>query len=449
MTSAGQGGPADDVASLRTPIHRDSRKRGELKREKIRAVRGVQDILPAQTPAWQLAEAVARRAFDRYGYGEIKIPVFEKTRLFARGIGESTDIVHKEMYTFEDRSGDSLTLRPEATASIVRAYQEHHLDKSGDVTKVYFIGPMFRYERPQAGRLRQFHQIDCEVFGTSNPAVDAEIIALAWEILSELGLTGLGVHLNTLGAPGDRPAYLTALRAYFEGLQDRLCEDCKRRFHENPLRILDCKKPGCRVIAAKAPEIIDHVSRGSREIFEKVQRLLVEEKIPFQVNPRLVRGLDYYTHTAFEITAEGLGAQNAVAGGGRYDGLVETLGGPPTPATGFAIGMERLISLIPAKRDERDERKVFLVALGERASERAFGWAQQWRRAGLSVLWDYDGRSLKAQMKKADRSGAAFAVLIGEDELNAGAAQVRDLRDGSQRPAPLDQIPEKILEGFG
>lgn len=419
-----------------------------MKPETIRAVRGVQDILPAQTPAWQHAEAVARGAFHRYGFGEIKIPVFEKTRLFARGIGESTDIVHKEMYTFEDRSGDSLTLRPEATASIVRAYREHHLDKTGDVTKVYFIGPMFRYERPQAGRFRQFHQIDCEVFGASHPAVDAEIIALAWEILSALGLTGLGLEINTLGDPGDRPAYLKALRAYFADHLDRLCEDCDRRFQENPLRILDCKKPGCLAVAAASPALLDHVSRASREIFEKVLRLLDEEKIPHRVNPRLVRGLDYYTHTAFEITAEGLGAQNAVAGGGRYDGLVETLGGPPTPATGFAIGMERLISLLPETGDDRDGRKVFLVALGEGASERAFGWAQQWRRAGLSVLWDFDGRGLKAQMKKADRSGAAFAVLIGEDEIEAGAARVRDLRDGVQRPVPFDEIPARILEGL-
>lgn len=419
-----------------------------MKPETIRAVRGVQDILPAQTPAWQHVEAVARRAFHRYGFGEIKIPIFEKTRLFARGIGESTDIVHKEMYTFEDRSGDSLTLRPEATASIVRAYREHHLDKTGDVTKVYFIGPMFRYERPQAGRLRQFHQIDCEVFGASHPAVDAEIIALAWEILSALGLTGLDVEINTLGDPGDRPAYLKVLRAYFTGHLDRLCEDCDRRFRENPLRILDCKKPGCRAVAAASPALLDHVSRASRETFEKVLRLLDEEKIPHQVNPHLVRGLDYYTHTAFEITADGLGAQNTVAGGGRYDGLVEALGGPPTPATGFAIGMERLISLLPETGDDRDERKVFLVVLGRRASERAFGWAQQWRRAGLSVLWDFEGRSLKAQMKKADRSGAAFAVLIGEDEIKAGAARVRDLRDGVQRPVPFDEIPARILEGL-
>ncbi len=419
-----------------------------MKPETIRAVRGVQDILPAQTQAWQHVEAVARRAFHRYGFGEIKIPVFEQTRLFTRGIGESTDIVHKEMYTFEDRSGDSLTLRPEATASIVRAYREHHLDKTGDVTKVYFIGPMFRYERPQAGRLRQFHQIDCEVFGASHPAVDAEIIALAWEILSALGLTGLDVEINTLGDPGDRPAYLNVLRAYFTGHLDRLCEDCDRRFRENPLRILDCKKPGCREVAAASPALLDHVSRASRETFEKVLRLLDEEKIPHRVNPHLVRGLDYYTHTAFEITAEGLGAQNTVAGGGRYDGLVEALGGPPTPATGFAIGMERLISLLPETGDDRDERKVFLVALGGRASERAFGWAQQWRRAGLSVLWDFEGRSLKAQMKKADRSGAAFAVLIGEDEIETGAARVRDLRDGVQRSVPFDEIPARILEGL-
>ncbi|MEE8110391.1 MAG: histidine--tRNA ligase [bacterium] len=416
---------------------------------KIRAVRGVQDVLPPQTDVWQRVEAVARNAFRRYGFGEIKIPVFEQTRLFTRGIGESTDIVHKEMYTFEDRSGDSITLRPEATASIVRAYLEHHLDRTGDVTKLYCIGPMFRYERPQAGRLRQFHQINCEIFGAFRPAVDAEVIALAWEILSELGLKGLTVNINTLGDAADRPGYLEALRAYFAGRLDGLCEDCNRRFRENPLRILDCRNSSCQKAIAGAPAFSDHVSEKSKRNFEEVQRLLKEEEIPHQVNPRLVRGLDYYTHTAFEITAEGLGAKNAVAGGGRYDGLVETLGGPPTPATGFAIGVERLVSLVPEGQDERDPAKVFLVALGESAASNAFGWAQKWRKAGLTVVWDYEGRSLKAQMKKADRSGAAFAVLIGDDELDAGAAQIRDLRDGSQEAVPFDQIPQRIREGTG
>ncbi|MBI2881791.1 MAG: histidine--tRNA ligase [Candidatus Tectomicrobia bacterium] len=420
-----------------------------MKKEKIRAVRGVQDVLPPQSSVWQRMEAVARDAFHRYGFGEIKIPVFEKTDLFARGIGEATDIVHKEMYTFEDRGGDSLTLRPEATASIVRAYLEHHLDRTGDVTRLYCIGPMFRYERPQAGRLRQFHQIDCEVFGSSHPAVDAEIIALAWEILSGLGLRGMTAHLNTLGGPADRPGYLKALRGYFRDRLAELCEDCNRRFRENPLRILDCKNEGCRRVTAQAPALLDHLGPPSRENFELVQRLLQEAGVPYELNPRLVRGLDYYTHTAFEITAEGLGAQNAVAGGGRYDGLVELLGGAPTPATGFAIGMERLASLVPKVQQTRDPDKVFLVALGERAAARAFGWAQAWRKAGLAVLWDCEGRSLKSQMKKADRSGAAFAILIGEDELGAGAAQVRDLRDGSQRAVPFDQVPEEIRRGAG
>ncbi|MFQ5914224.1 MAG: histidine--tRNA ligase [Nitrospinota bacterium] len=419
-----------------------------MKREQIRAVRGVQDVLPPKTAVWQRVEAVARDAFHRYGFGEIKIPTFEKTRLFARGIGEATDIVHKEMYTFEDRGGDSLTLRPEATASIVRAYLEHHLGSSGDPVKLYCIGPMFRYERPQAGRLRQFHQINCEVLGSSHPAVDAEVIALAWEILTDLGLKGLTVHINTLGDAQDRPTYLEALRAYFKPRLGELCEDCDRRFRDNPLRILDCRNPGCQKVAAGAPAYIDHVSPESKGIFREVQSLLIGEAIPYRVNPRLVRGLDYYTHTAFEITAEGLGAQNAVAGGGRYDGLVETLGGPPTPATGFAIGVERLVSLVPGGGETRDETKVYLVALGEEAASRAFGWAQKWRKAGLAVSWDYEGKSLKAQMKKADRSGAAFAVLIGENELEAGEAQVRDLRDGSQQAVPFDLIVQRIREGL-
>jgi histidyl-tRNA synthetase len=420
-----------------------------LKKEQIRAVRGVQDVLPSQTRVWQKVENVARDLFSLYGFGEIKIPVFEKTRLFARGIGESTDIVHKEMYTFEDRSGESLTLRPEATASIVRAYMEHHLDRTGDITKLYFMGPMFRYERPQAGRLRQFHQIDCEVFGSSHPAVDAEVIALAWEILSGVGLEGLTVHVNTLGDTGDRPGYLEALRGYFSGHLGELCDDCNRRFTENPLRILDCKNVKCLRIVADAPTLLDHVGPESRKTFEEVLRLLSEEGIPYEINPRLVRGLDYYTHTAFEITSEGLGAQNSVAGGGRYDGLAEMLGGPSIPATGFAIGMERLVSLVPHKDETRDPARVFLVALGDRAGAGAFGWAQKWRKAGLTILWDYEGKSLKSQMKKADRSGAAFAILIGEDEMENGAALVRDLRDGSQEAVPFDKIVKSIQQRSG
>ncbi len=418
-----------------------------MKKEIIRAVRGVQDVLPKNIAEWKQVEAVARDAFYRYGYEEIKIPIFEKTPLFSRGIGEATDIVHKEMYTFEDRSGDSLTLRPEATASVVRAYLEHHLEKAGDVVKVFVIGPMFRYERPQAGRLRQFYQIDCEVLGSSNPAVDAEVVSLAWEILTRLGLNGLSVELNTLGDPKDREGYLVALQTYFGSYLSSLCDDCNRRFHDNPLRILDCKIDGCQNIVLNAPNLIEHISNTSRKTFEEVLKYLQIQNIPHNVNHRLVRGLDYYTHTAFEITAEGLGAQKTVAGGGRYDGLVEILGGPPTPATGFAIGVERLVSLIHKEPEERNSQKVFLVALGGEAKARSFEWAQSWRKAGLSVLWDYEGKSLKAQMKKADRSGAAFAVLIGDNELASGNAEVRDLREGTQKPVRLDRVADTILSG--
>lgn len=416
-----------------------------MRKEIIRAVRGVQDVLPKNIAGWEQVEAVARDSFYRYGYGEIKIPIFEKTPLFARGIGEATDIVHKEMYTFEDRSGDSLTLRPEATASVVRAYLEHHLEKAGDIVKVFVIGPMFRYERPQAGRLRQFHQVDCEVLGSSNPAVDAEVISLAWEILTKLGLSGLSVELNTLGELEDRKVYLVALQTYFKQYLSSLCEDCTRRFRDNPLRILDCKIDGCQKVVLNAPNLLEHISEKSRKTFDEVLKYLKAQNIPHNVNHRLVRGLDYYTHTAFEITSDGLGAQNTVAGGGRYDGLVDILGGPPTPATGFAIGVERLLSLIHKKPEVRDSRKIFLVTLGDEAKARSFEWAQSWRKAGLSVLWDYEGKSLKAQMKKADRSGSAFAVLIGDDELVSGSAEVRDLRKGSQKPVPLERIVDTIL----
>jgi len=314
----------------------------------FRSIKGVKDILPEEVARWQAIEAAARRLASLYGYQEIRMPIFEVTELFARSIGASTDIVEKEMYTFQDRDGTSLTLRPEGTAGAVRSYIEHNLAASPTAQKLYYLGPMFRHERPQAGRLRQFHQFGVELLGTVNPCADVEVIALLWAFLTELGLPGLTLEMNSLGNATDRPAYKAILLDYLKQREDRLCENCRRRMGTNPLRVLDCKTPACRAATEDAPTMLEHLSAESRQQLEEVLNGLRALTIPFTLNPRLVRGLDYYTLTAFEVTARDLGAQNAVGAGGRYDGLVEALGGPPTPSVGFAVGLERISLMLPA-----------------------------------------------------------------------------------------------------
>ena len=378
-----------------------------MARPKLTAVRGVKDILPEESPNWRGAEHLAREIFTRYGYGEIRVPVFERTELFSRGIGEGTDIVSKEMYTFKDKGGDSITLRPEATASICRAYVQNGLHNRPGVSKLFCIGPMFRYERPQAGRLRQFHQIDAEVFGAEDPAIDAELIVMLMEFLDAMGVEGLALQINNLGDKECRPAYAAALKEFLQRETKHLGPEIAERIERNPLRFLDSKDPDHQEIIARAPRIDAFWNDACRAHLSSVCEFLEGAGVTYAINPRLVRGLDYYCLTVFEVTSENLGAQNAVCGGGRYDGLVEELGGPPTPAIGFAIGMERLLQLAGEKAPAPQEgTQVYIVALGDAAQRQVFELASELRAQGIRTERSFGGGSMKSQMKRADRSGA-------------------------------------------
>lgn len=395
---------------------------------KIPSVKGFHDILPDETVRWAWVEAQARTVCGRYGVSEIRVPIVERTDLFSRSIGETTDIVEKEMYTFADRDGSSLTLRPEGTASIVRAYVEHALHQREPVSKLFYLGPMFRRERPQKGRLRQFAQIGVEVFGREDAAIDAEVVLLLDDLLRALAVRGARIELNSLGCPACRPAYRATLAAFGAARHAALCENCQRRLERNPLRLLDCKDAGCRTATGDAPVMLDHLCDACRTHFETVRCLLDREGVAAGLNPRMVRGLDYYVRTAFEVVAEGLGAQNAVGGGGRYDGLVKALGGPDTPGIGFALGVERLLlSLAPAAVPDTRAPEVFLVPLGAAAEREAVHLAHRWRREGVRVDLSSGTRSLRSQMRLADKSGAPYALLLGEDELSARALTVRDM----------------------
>lgn len=409
----------------------------------ITAPRGTQDFLPAQTAEWQMLEAKIRHICSLYGFGEIRTPMFESTDLFLRGIGETTDVVTKEMYTFTDRGGRSMTLRPENTASVVRAFLEHKLYGEPQVHKFYYMGPMFRHDRPQAGRYRQFNQFGVEAIGSKDPAVDAEIIAMAFQLFHELGLNDLVLHLNSVGCPKCRPIYRQKLLDFFADKKDELCDDCKTRLDKNPLRVLDCKEEGCKHAAIGVPEITDNLCDDCKAHFEKVQEYLTNIGIPFDLDPRLVRGLDYYTNTAFEIMYAPLGAQSTVCGGGRYDGLIEEVGGPSTPGIGFAIGMERLLltlkeqGLLPPVPKHQP---VFIVALGDAAKTKAFELQQALRAKDIYAAIDLMGRSMKGQMKSANKLDADFTVIIGDDELAKGVAQVRNMATKEQVSVPLDGI---------
>ena len=364
----------------------------------IKGVRGAPDILPDESGKWQALETVARDVLDRYGYAEIRTPIFERTELFVRGIGEATDIVEKEMYTFDDRGGESLTLRPEATASMMRAYAEHNLGSKSSLVKLYLIGPMFRHERPQSGRFRQFHQVDVEAIGSPGPAVDVEVIALLHHLLEAWGLRGLSLHVNSIGDPVCRPRYREAFLEYLGAHRDALCADCHVRLTKNPLRVLDCKQPGCREVAAKAPALSGYLCDACREHFARVRASLDGLTIAYEVDERLVRGLDYYTRTTFEFLNPALGAQNAVAGGGRYDGLVEELGGPPTPSIGFAIGEERILTSLAAQAGPVETPPItgaYVATAGGVDLGSAMALAQRLRRRGLRAALDLEGRSLK------------------------------------------------------
>ena len=411
----------------------------------ITAPRGTQDFLPEQTAEWQLLERKIRQICSLYGFGEIRTPLFESTELFLRGIGETTDVVTKEMYTFNDRGGRSMTLRPENTASVVRAFLEHKLYGDPQVHKFYYMGPMFRHDRPQAGRYRQFNQFGVEEIGSRDPAVDAEIIAMAFQLFRELGLTDLDLHLNSVGCPKCRPVYRQKLIEFYADKKDMLCDDCKARLDKNPLRVLDCKEEGCKQASVGVPELTDNLCDDCRDHFTKVQQYLTAVGIPFTLDPRLVRGLDYYTNTAFEIMYAPLGAQSTVCGGGRYDGLIEEVGGPSTPGIGFAIGMERLLltlkeqGLLPLPQRKRP---VFIVALGDAAKTAAFTIQQQLREKGIYAEIDLMGRSMKGQMKSANKLEADYTVIIGEDELAGGQVQVRDMNTKEQLSIPMNGIIE-------
>lgn len=406
----------------------------------IKAIRGMRDILPPETSRWQWVESVAREVFDLYGYQEIRLPLLERTELFARSIGADTDIVAKEMYTFPDRKGDSLTLRPEATASVLRAVLENRLEKGAGVKKLFTLGPMFRYERPQKGRFRQFYQINCEAYGVEAPELDAEVILLLMHILKRLLPGELRLLVNSLGCPGCQVKFRAALGLFLIN-REGLCEDCQRRRTTNPLRVLDCKSANCQAILHNAPVIRDYLCPDCAAHFARVLDLLDRFNLAYELKPRLVRGLDYYTRTAFEVAAVGLGAQDAVAGGGRYNGLAKELGGPDLPAIGFAIGEDRLLEVLPQDFGQDLRPRVFVAALGEPARERAFAVVQQLRRKDLAAEMDFEGRSLKAQMSMADRLGAAYAVIIGDKELETGLAQVRPMRNFAS-PASAAANPE-------
>lgn len=407
------------------------------------APRGTKDILPAEAGAWRYVENIIRKICASYNYQEIRTPVFEHTELFLRGIGDTTDVVEKEMYTFMDRGKRSITLRPENTASAVRAFVEHKLYAEPAPVKLFYMGPMFRYDRPQAGRQRQFHQFGVEALGVQGPNIDAEIILLAVHILQELGLKDLQLKINSVGCPKCRPVYRQKLQEYFRPHLAELCPDCQSRFERNPMRILDCKVPACKAVAAGAPHLADSLCDECKEHFAGLQKLLAAEGIKYVLDPNLVRGLDYYTKTAFEIQYAALGAQSAVCGGGRYDGLVEEIGGPPTPGIGFAMGLERLLlalqsqNLLPPADKLLD---VYAVTCNQDRFAETFTTVQGLRKAGLRAEYDYAGRSMKAQMKQANRLQARYVVIFGEDENLRGMVTLKNMQTSEQKEIAFTEI---------
>ncbi|HEY9604886.1 MAG TPA: histidine--tRNA ligase [Allocoleopsis sp.] len=413
----------------------------------IQALRGTRDILPEEVGYWQQVEAIARQILDRAAYQEIRPPIFEQTELFERGIGEATDVVGKEMYTFLDKGERSVTLRPEGTAGVVRAFIEHSRHAQGGVQRLWYTGPMFRYERPQAGRQRQFHQLGVEVIGSADPRADVEAIAIATDILQTLGLKNLHLDLNSVGNREDRQQYRDALIDYLMPYKAELDPDSQERLTRNPLRILDSKDKRTQEIAQGAPSILDYLGSDSKRHFEQVQQLLTDLDIRYQLNPRLVRGLDYYTHTAFEIISDDLGAQATVCGGGRYDGLVEELGGIPTPAVGWAIGLERLIILLQQlSQAPRKRLDFYVVSRGELAEAQSLKLAQQLRQAGFSVELDLSGSAFKKQFARADRSGAVACLILGDEEAQNQTVKLKWMASKEQSAIAQADLWEKADE---
>jgi histidyl-tRNA synthetase len=429
---------------------------------KVTAIKGFSDILPGEVEIWQEVEVRSRQIFKVYNFSEIRIPILEKTELFSRSIGESTDIVEKEMYTFLDREsmgamtppgprpevirGSSLTLRPEGTAGVVRAYVESEMYKTEPVRKLYYMGPMFRRERPQKGRTRQFHQIGAEALGRGDPFIDAEILLLMSDFFNTVGLAEPSLQINSLGDSECRPKYRETLLAFLKGRQESLCDNCRRRIDRNPLRALDCKEPGCILIAKDAPSILDSLCANCQEHFQTVQRLLQETHVQFTLNPRMVRGLDYYCRTTFEWTTTQLGSQSAIAAGGRYDGLVQELGGPAIPGVGFAMGVERLTMLLRMRETAAaNGPSCYIVWIGERARDWAFPLVHRLRQKGFSVEMEGESRSLKSQMRRADKFKSALVLIVGEDELKKGKAVLRDMASKQQEEISLDSIEVELM----
>lgn len=411
------------------------------------APRGTKDILPDTSGHWQYIEETAYNVCRTYGYSEIRTPVFEHTELFLRGIGETTDIVDKEMYTFTDRGERSITLRPENTAAVVRAFLEHKLYAGPQPTKLFYMGPMFRYDRPQAGRYRQFHQFGVEAIGSKGPAIDAEIIVLAVQFLRKLGLTELKLNINSVGCPQCRPVYRIRLQEFLKEKVAAMCGDCQSRFDRNPMRILDCKKEACTAHSQGAPQMVDCLCEECQSHFSQLKDLLTAADVEFVLNPRLVRGLDYYTKTAFEIQYSPLGAQSAVCGGGRYDGLIEECGGQPTPGIGFAIGLERVLlalekqNLLPQAKTDID---LFIAPLGENAQAPAFRLLCQLRQDGIACDMDFLNRSLKAQMKYANKYPAKFVAIIGDEEVQQNKVMLKNMETGEQQLIDMDTIQQQF-----
>lgn len=416
-----------------------------------KAPKGTKDVLPGESGKWQYIERVIRDICARFGYSEIRTPVFEHTELFLRGVGGTTDIVQKEMYTFLDKGNRSITLRPENTAGVVRSFIENNLYAEAQPTKVYYLSaPIFRYERPQAGRLREHHQFGIEAFGAQEPSIDAEVISVALSVFKTLGITGLELNINSIGCRECRPKYNEDLRVYLKSNEEKLCDNCRERMQTNPLRALDCKEERCAEIVKGAPVMLNYLCDECRQHFERLKKRLEATGITYSINPFIVRGLDYYTKTVFEITAKDIGAKSTVCGGGRYDGLVEEIGGPPTPGIGFGMGIERLLLTLDSLGIELPGQPgcdAYVCTVGEKAGIKGFSITSDLRNAGVKAECDHMGRSLKAQLKYANKTSAAWVIIIGDDEMEKQAAIVRNMADSKESTVPFGELNDFIKAG--
>ena len=420
--------------------------------KKYQNPKGTRDILPEEQHLWRRIESAFQRLADVYGYEKLTLPIFEETSLFQRGVGEATDIVEKEMYTFDDKGGSSMTLRPEFTAGVVRSYIQNGMASRTSPVKVWSSGPVFRYERPQAGRYRQFTQFNVEAFGEIDPALDFEVMSLAWQLYDELQFKNLSFQINSIGCPACKPDYLNALKSYYQKHLHEVCEDCKTRLNKNPLRLLDCKNAQCQPVIESAPAMNEHLCTGCDDHFRALRSYLDDMKRPYVINPRLVRGLDYYTKTVFEVWAEGIGAQNAVCGGGRYDGLIEMLGGKPTPGIGFAAGLERIVLTMQNQGVEVDPipgPRVYFAPMGENAKQISVRLIAELRLQCIESVIGFGNRSFKALMREANRRGSRLVLILGEEEMAKGICQIKNMETSEQKSVPLNDVIPSIKQALG